>query len=675
MKRIINLVFLTALVLTARAQTTPTVEPYGKVSQADLEMKVCDFEKNAGAEVLFNEGKLYYGNELHSIIQEVHKRIKIFNDNGTKEADIRIPYYSGNRLENITGIQAQTINLVDGKIVVTKLDKKQIFNNHINKTRSEIRFALPDVKPGCIIEYKYTWTANYNASIPAWYFQEDIPVRYCEFSTAIPDIFYFRPQPHFTRPLLRDSIARHGAVLQILSHLTNVGQPLAGNKERTDNETYPYTMVTEIRTMVNIPSLPDEPYMSSAADNRQSLRLQLVNVKPLGGFDKQISDTWAKAGAILADDDDFGGQLKRRLTAEEFIIDSAKSLKTTDAKIAYVFNKVKNSMKWNGRDDWETDDGTSRAWEAKTGNSAEVNLILYHLLKQSGVDAYPMVVSTAENGKFDEYYTSLEQFNRAVVYIPVDSTKNYVLDATDKFNTYTDPPRQLLNSSGLLIDKARNTYSIIGIEKKLPVRHTVLINAEIKAGGKLQGNAQITDISYDRTNTVKRYKTDGEKKYIDYIRDNDNSLKVSSIKFENMDVDTLPLIQKIDFDLDMAGSDENYIYLNPSIFTSIKTNPFLSENRMTDIEFGYLKSYSINGVFKIPAGYKTDALPQSAVLAMPDKSISFRRIVIEQEGNIIIRYSINYNKSGYPKDSYGDLRVFFKKMYEMLNEQVVLKKT
>jgi hypothetical protein len=285
-----------------------------------------------------------------------------------------------------------------------------------------------------------------------------------------------------------------------------------------------------------------------------------------------------------------------------------------------------------------------------------------------------VVVSTAENGKFDQYYTSLEQFNRAVVYIPVDSTKNYVLDATDKFNTYDDPPSQLLNSSGLCIDKSKKLYSIINMEKNAPVRHTVLINAEIKTGGKLQGTAQITGTSYDRINTIKRYKTDGEKKYIDYIRDNDNSLKVSSIKFENMDADTLPLIQKIDFDLDMTGSDENYIYLNPNILTSIKTNPFLSETRMTDIELRYIKSYSINGVFKIPSGYKTDALPQSTVLVMPDKSISFRRIVIEQEGNVIIRYSINYNKSGYSKDSYPDLRVFFKKMYEMLNEQIVFKK-
>jgi hypothetical protein len=249
-----------------------------------------------------------------------------------------------------------------------------------------------------------------------------------------------------------------------------------------------------------------------------------------------------------------------------------------------------------------------------------------------------------------------------------------VLDATGKYNVYNETPDELLNSSGLYIDKSKNVFDIVHLTKESPARQIVLISAEIKPGGKLEGTAQISSTSYNRINTIQRYKTDGEKKYIDYLRDNDNNLKVSSLKFENMDVDTLPLTQKLDFNLDLAGSDENYIYLNPNLFTSLKTNPFLSENRKTDIDFEYLRSYSINGVYKIPAGYKADALPKSLTIVMPDKSISFRRLVAEQDGAIVIRYTINYNKAEYPKNEYPDFYVFFKKMHEMLNEQIVLKK-
>ena len=92
------------------------------------------------------------------------------------------------------------------------------------------------------------------------------------------------------------------------------------------------------------------------------------------------------------------------------------------------------------------------------------------------------------------------------------------------------------------------------------------------------------------------------------------------------------------------------------------------------LNFGYLQNYAISGVYKLPAGYKIDALPKSVALVMPDKSIVCKRLVGEQDGAIMIRYLIDFKKSLYFKEDYPDFYEFFKKMTEMLNEQVVLKK-
>lgn len=59
---------------------------------------------------------------------------------------------------------------------------------------------------------------------------------------------------------------------------------------------------------------------------------------------------------------------------------------------------------------------------------------------------------------------------------------------------------------------------------------------------------------------------------------------------------------------------------------------------------------------------------------MPDKSITFKRVIGEQEGYIIVNYVINYVKSLYPLADYPDIHAYFKKMNEILNEQIVLKK-
>jgi hypothetical protein len=261
-----------------------------------------------------------------------------------------------------------------------------------------------------------------------------------------------------------------------------------------------------------------------------------------------------------------------------------------------------------------------------------------------------------------------------VVYVPVSAGKSYILDATGKYNLYSEPPADLLNTFGLWVDKSKKTFDTVSIKKELPVRQVVLINAEIKPGGKVDGTAQISSMSYDRINAVKRYQTDGEQKYIDYLRDGDNTLKISGIKFENMEVDTLPLTQNINFNVDLPGTDENYIYVNTNMFTSLKSNPFLADSRLSDIYFGYLRSYSINSVYKLPAGYKVDALPKSASMVMPDKSISFKRIIAEQEGSLLVHYVIDIRKAAFNVSEYPGIHDFYKKMFDMLNEQVVLKK-
>jgi hypothetical protein len=658
MNKLYPLFALCVFTLAAKAQkAVPDYQPYGKIDVADLAMQSCDFEKDANAEVLIEKGDLYFDQSLN-VVMDYHKRIKIFNDNGKGQANIRLEFINFEHSEYITGLQAETINLVDGKPEITKLDKKQIYTQPIDKYRSALIFTMPNVKPGSIIEFKYTFANTSFSRIPTWFFQEDIPVKYSDFTTSIPEWFYFSTQTHTHLPY-----AKH----------TNT----AGNGSiMVDNTNIPFTSEVEQRVIVNIPSLPDEPFMSSSADNLQRISFVLTSFRPPYGFVQNYSNTWAKVGGILADDEDFGLQLKRKLTGEDALIDKAKTLKTDDDKIAFLFNAVKNTMKWNGEDHWYTNDGTCKAWDNKTGNSTEINLILYHLLKKSGVaNALPMVVSTRNHGKVSPAYTFLYQFNRGVVYIPVDSTKMYILDATGKYNIYNHIPYNLLNSSGLYINMDKKTYSLVFLDQLIPVIQSIYTEAEIKPDGKMQGTTQISCLSYNRINAIDHYKTDGETKYIDHLRGDDNNLKVASLKMENMDVDTLPLVQNISFNLDLTGSDDNYIYFVPNLFTSLRKNPFLSESRFTDIDFGYMNNTIINGRFKIPAGYKVDAMPQSVAMSLPDHAITFKRIFVEQEGTIVVRYQVMYKKSIYFKEQYQDFHDFYKRMYELLNEQVVLKKS
>jgi hypothetical protein len=658
MKKIFTSVLLMICAVASQAQKfTSEGQAFGKIDKADLELKECEFEKDANSMVLFNKGELYYDDNLNIVIQH-HKRIKIFNENGKKQADVRIEYYGGNRFEYITALQGQIYNLTDGKIETVKLDKKQIFTESIDKSRMAMVFSFPNVKSGSIIEYRYTQTINSLSDIPDWFFQEEIPIKYSELTTAIPEWFDFTTQQRHYRPF-----TKHQTQTESRSISSGSGTPLMFSENKTQ------------WAMANVQAMVKEPYMTSEVDNLQCLYFHLTSFRPPVGFTQSFSNTWAKVGGRLADDEDFGLQFKKKLLGENAIIDKAKTFKTDKEKIAYVFNEVKNTMKWNNVDRWYTNDGTSKAWEKKTGNSTEINLILYHLLKQSGVKAYPMVVSTREHGKVNPAYSFLYQFNRSVVYIPVDSTTNYVLDATGKYNCYLETPANLLGSHGFYIDKDANMHKLVYLTREAPVRRVVMVNADIKPEGIMDGTAQVSSFSYDRLSNLENYKTNGEKKFIEYLRDNNNSLSISSLKLDNLEEDSQPLTQNINFKQELTGSDKDYIYFNANLFSSLRNNPFLSENRVSDIDFGHCNSYNLTGMFKIPAGFKSDALPKSISLVMPDKSITCNRMVAEENGTIMIRYLIVYKKTLFFKDQYPEIHAFYKKMHELLNEQVVLKKS
>jgi hypothetical protein len=80
-------------------------------------------------------------------------RIKIFTQEGTDQANVEIPFFKDS--SDIESVRARTIR-PDGTMVnfegkpFEKIIEKRSGEKILAKT-----FTLPDVQPGCIIEYKY----------------------------------------------------------------------------------------------------------------------------------------------------------------------------------------------------------------------------------------------------------------------------------------------------------------------------------------------------------------------------------------------------------------------------------------------------------------------------------------------------------------------------------------
>ncbi len=277
MRKMLALIAVLGLTLPVFAQRDKDIPAFGTVDKADLLLKECEFDKDAEAVVLFDAGESYL--DMFGAIELVHHvRIKILKDKGLKFADIHIPYHSYRNDETIKSLSAQTYNLdAGGNIVITKVEKKLIYEKPIDKRYSEQVFTFPEVKAGSIIEYKYTHT---NIGLSNWYFQRSIPVKIQPLPVDFPEEVEFVSTPMCVLPVENKS----------------------ESKSRRNIKTL---------TMSNIPALRDEPYITCDEDYLQRIETRVIAINPASSPRQSRLYTWPQIIRFLAEDEDFGVQMKK----------------------------------------------------------------------------------------------------------------------------------------------------------------------------------------------------------------------------------------------------------------------------------------------------------------------------------------------------------------------------
>ena len=151
----------------------------GKVTVEELQEKAFAKDTSAVAAILFNIGDLridYNQSTGFTINTIVKTKIKIYKKEGYDWANKAVRYYiGGNSKEKVSFSNAATYNLVDGKVVKTKLKSDGEFDEKINKFWSRKKITLPNVNVGTIIEFEYSLTSEDFSKLENWNFQEKIP--------------------------------------------------------------------------------------------------------------------------------------------------------------------------------------------------------------------------------------------------------------------------------------------------------------------------------------------------------------------------------------------------------------------------------------------------------------------------------------------------------------------
>lgn len=634
---------LLCLSLIAQKKKEKDIPGWGKIDKADLDLKECDFDKNAEALVLFDAGELA-SSAIGSLEFERHIRIKILKDKGLDRASIKIRFHSYKMDEMIKKLEAQTFNLdASGNVVTTKVEKKLIYEKKLNKRFSEMVFTFPEVKAGSVIEYKYTLVG---AGLSNWYFQKSIPVKYSRYTTDIPTEYEIYSKPFTSLPYesKRDSKANRNV------------------------QTF---------SMSNIPALRDEPYISCEDDYLQRIESRLIAYNyPTRRVN--FTKSWPQIIKELMEDEDFGLQLKKEIRRTADLDAELKTLKAPYEKMAAIHKYVRKNMQWNEYDNIWALEGVKSAWKDKKGTSGEINLILVNLLKDADLDAYPVLVSTRQHGQVNQFVPSTRQFDKVMAYVKIpaaDGDKFFVLDATDKYTPSHLIPQDVMFSDGLVIEKL-DTYQwgwkTLWNEKQ-GFKNVVILRAAIDEQGMMKGNASVNSFDYTRVNRIPDLKKGKDKFVEEYFTSNNSITKIDSFSVTNEDNDLLPLIQHIQFTEPLQASGD-YKYFSVNMFSGLEKNPFIADTRFSDVFFGATRNFTIIGNFIMPDGYSFEELPKNLRMILPDTSISFTRMSAVAGNQLSVKINLEFKKPFYHIDEYPDFKEFYKKLFSILNEQFVIHK-
>lgn len=627
---------------------------FGKIDKADLLLKECEFDKDAEAYKLIDYGDVHYvrGRDFFKVETKRRIRIKILKDKGIDYANMKIRFYSKNGLVNITDVSGVTYNLDNaGNITVTKLDKSSIYKKAIDHELSEVDFTLPDVKVGSVIEYEYTKDAESIYALDDWYFQDDIPTRISEYKILIPSPFRF--------------------VNQLLAY-QKIEQSSDEVQERTslnNGDILSYTSTEKTYIIRNVPALPDEPFMGAAKDYWQRVIFQLSAIDWGNGNVEEKRSSWPKLTSFLLESEYFGQQLNKKIHSGS-LSDSLKLLKTDDEKIVAIYDYVQRNMNWDHSESIYSFNGIKSAWDKKSGNNSEINFILIDLLRDAGFNAYPLLVSTKDNGSVNTLYPFLDQFNNTMVFITTEN-KTYILNAADKYNPAYLIPYDVLNNEGFIVDSQNGGWTTLTDDKD-KYENVVSIFSEITPDGLMKGQATVFSSGYCKNPRVEKWKED-KSAFMNYFSKSFTGMKIDSIDVSDADIDTKPLTQKVDFTLPLNRSGE-YEYFPINLFQGLEKNPFVADERYTDIDFGYKQSYKIIGKIYLPDGYEFEALPKNIKMIMPDTSIVLQRMMQTDSNSVDLRMTVDFEKPVYAANDYPLFKEFYKKLFATLNEQIVIKK-
>lgn len=643
----------------------------GKVTIQELEEKVCPIDSSAIAAILFSIGDVSFDySESKGFVMntKVKTKIKIYKKEGYEWANKSVRYYiGGNSKERVSFKNEVTYNLVNGKIEKTKLKSDGEFDEKINEFWGRTKISMPNVKEGSIVEFEYSLSSELIGSIDDWFFQLSIPTIYNEFTVKTPEYFVYNPRLRgfITPKIISDKNQK--------SFTISSKERGSGRVTHTtfSNEIINYTENRIIYSLENVPAIKEEAFVNNIKNYIASVEHELVSIQYPNEPFRNFATDWETVTRNIYENENFGNELNKTGYFEKDLDVILKGIDKPEEKLAAIFTFVKSKMNWNDYYGYSCNNGIRKAYQDKTGNVAEINLMLTSMLRYAGFDANPVLISTRGNGI--SLFPSRNAFDYVISGVELGNN-TILLDATNKYSLPNILPIRDLNWFGRLIRK-NGTSIQIELMPKFNSKDVINLMAQIDAEGNITGKVRDQYFDYNAYNYRDSYNGLTKESMIDKMEKKHKGLEIEEYDVQNKDDLSKPVVENYSFAtnnvVEIIG---NKMYFSPLLYFTMKENPFKQEERLYPIDFVFPSQDKYSISIKIPDGYVVETLPESKAIGLPDNLGNFKYNISNNGNQIQLLYSNDINTAIINSEMYHAVKEFFKEMVNKQTEKVVLKK-
>lgn len=563
-------------------------------------------------------------------------KIHILKEKGRDYGQISLGYFGKKGEIDIKVANSFNLNETE-EIEMSALQEDDILREEMDDGYTNLRFNLPDVRVGSIINYVYEKTIS-NPYRFSWRFQNDIPTLQSTFGLDFSSTMAY-------------SLAFLG--------------PMASKLESLPNDEY---------RMKNIPARKEEPYVPNEGNYEPHIRIEFSNRRAYGPFSQSVFQRgWKFFGKEFRALSFVAEPGKRSKAVKKKVRELCDELDDPELRAREIYRYVQSTILWDGEDNIIPSQTPYEVLTSKTGNTAEINTLLFHMLLMAGIKASPALVGTRDYSSMIPDFYIASQFNNLLVRCKLGE-KEYALDATDPYRPFGLPAARQLNGIYLVMGQDSTTW------KKIPIAFPSIQEVrgllKIETDGHLSGKVTFTHKGYSAV-LARTLLEEGEmKNYWSWRMDQgfDQNWISEFLVIGVTDPDSqITVTATLDIP-DFAMSAGDYLYLQPIFVDRLFSNPFKDSVRLYPIDFPYPFASETRISYLIPEEFTPEDRPENTKIMLPGGGMSFVYVTEDLGIGLSVMNQLVLKKTFYEVKEYGSIKQIYDEMMDRHGQQIVLKR-